>query len=240
VTRSDEFRFGIGSATQPRSTTWKLWTRKNDIYLACREMGRWLKVSLHASGDWRIAWVRDAKRSSTRDRIIERWARPAPFRERWTEGIVLAFPWVDMRAPLDWPNALKAPANVMWMPGPAPAHTLFISVLLYRGTFDRMGRLELVSNGDRLIEESLMTLERGERVLVALREQPQTAQDAQNIRDTLTSQVGGGALLLDGRPPKPTDNLFVHLMRIARGANGNPMIIATMISREHLGHSDML
>lgn len=45
-----EFRFCVGEVTGERSTVWKIWVNKNDIYILSRMMGSDAKISLHASG----------------------------------------------------------------------------------------------------------------------------------------------------------------------------------------------
>lgn len=53
-------RFGIHDGAGHRAATWKLWTGKSanrsDVYLAFRELNDALKVSLHESGQWHIAY----------------------------------------------------------------------------------------------------------------------------------------------------------------------------------------
>ena len=52
-----ELRFAVSSsATGLTSATWKLWSGRNaeDVYLACRELGANLHVSLHQSGQWHV------------------------------------------------------------------------------------------------------------------------------------------------------------------------------------------
>jgi hypothetical protein len=75
-------RFAVGSAEGPRSAVWYLWTGKgtSDVYIAARALIGNLKVSLHESGVWRIAFTEEHKegQASThdKDRVIERWNRP--------------------------------------------------------------------------------------------------------------------------------------------------------------------
>lgn len=52
-----EFRFCVGEATGERSTVWKIWVNKNDIYILSRMMGSDVKISLHASGQCQFSWT---------------------------------------------------------------------------------------------------------------------------------------------------------------------------------------
>jgi len=56
-----EFRFSVGKPNQRRSTVWKVFSNKNDIYICSRMMGPDMKISLHETGkyQWSMtsAWV---------------------------------------------------------------------------------------------------------------------------------------------------------------------------------------
>jgi hypothetical protein len=88
-------RFAVTDGVR-RAATWVCFTgrRKRDIYLACREFGGCLKVSLHGSGDWRIAYTEEffkknlgAFPSKPNNRAIMQWPRPPQI----AEGMTLAF-----------------------------------------------------------------------------------------------------------------------------------------------------
>ena len=119
-------RFAVGSAEGPRSTVWRLWTRKgtSDVYIAARTLGGSLKVSLHESGVWRYAfseehWEGQAS-TGNKDRMIERWNRPPPI-----DGITSAFMVVVPTSEIGLPRhqlperAKKYTRDVTWVP-PAP------------------------------------------------------------------------------------------------------------------------
>ena len=48
-----------GQADGPQSAVWLAWTtqRTSDVYVACRHIAANLKVSLHQSGHWRLAYT---------------------------------------------------------------------------------------------------------------------------------------------------------------------------------------
>jgi hypothetical protein len=78
LTRSP-FRVAIGTPGGLSSNSWRIWTAGRDAYIACRDNFREFKVSLHASGIWRVAFTSEAlnKRPdlqlSDGDRVLQRY-----------------------------------------------------------------------------------------------------------------------------------------------------------------------
>lgn len=104
------FRFGVFDGAGHRAATWKCWSpaAKEDIYLSCRELHGALKISLHESGAWHVAY--DAKffdcgvrpdDKTEKGRFIDKWPVPKPI----APGLVLAFriitPWNSVSTPCD-------------------------------------------------------------------------------------------------------------------------------------------
>ena len=85
-------RFAVGNPSGLSSDSWKVWTtRQGDIYLACRDINRDCKISLHASGAWRLAYLKEAFEQGDvipdgADRVIERWERPSGWGEQPVAG----------------------------------------------------------------------------------------------------------------------------------------------------------
>lgn len=52
-------RFAVGVPTGASTNSWKVWVRGDDVYVACRDNFREIKVSLHASGIWRVGFTDD-------------------------------------------------------------------------------------------------------------------------------------------------------------------------------------
>jgi hypothetical protein len=78
-----EIRFAVGHPDGLTSNSWKMWANpKGDVYLACRDNFTDTKVSLHASGRWRMAFTNEALkkrpelRASNRNRAWEVWDEP--------------------------------------------------------------------------------------------------------------------------------------------------------------------
>jgi hypothetical protein len=55
-------RFAVGTPHGPSTNSWKLWVHGEDIYVACRDSISEFKVSLHASGVWRLGFTERAAR----------------------------------------------------------------------------------------------------------------------------------------------------------------------------------
>ena len=65
----------VGTPNEPRSLVWRLWVQNDDVYFLAQLSH--IKVSLHKSGDWRIAHNRPPGTSKTnRSRLIQKWERP--------------------------------------------------------------------------------------------------------------------------------------------------------------------
>lgn len=78
-----QIRFAVGTPHGVSSDSWKVWVRGDDAYFACRDQLKEIKISLHASGVWRLALTESAvtKRpdllAKGADRLLQRW-NPAP------------------------------------------------------------------------------------------------------------------------------------------------------------------
>jgi len=78
--RGKEYRFAVGTPDGPSSNSWKLTSRRTgDIYLACRDNFKEIKISLHASGRWRIGFTTEALSrrpdilTPSSDRVWDKW-----------------------------------------------------------------------------------------------------------------------------------------------------------------------
>lgn len=110
-------RFGVRLHNGRPISHWKFWAHRNEVYLAARSMGYWTKVSLHSSGDWRIAETRKLAKGESRDRLFIQWQRPAP-QNGWTESLAVIVPWVAVDSPLGAPMVADG-ADTTWFLVPA-------------------------------------------------------------------------------------------------------------------------
>lgn len=126
-----EMRFTVGEPDGARSALWKLWgnDKTSDVYLLVRSLGRFTKVSLHQSGDWRLQWttpeVAQERGSRGPNRILRQWPRPAAM-EGWTAALSICVPGDDVVPFIGKP----APTDVIWAPKPESGQILVFRVLL--------------------------------------------------------------------------------------------------------------
>jgi len=71
-------RFAVGTPEGVSSNSWRVWVQGTDIYVSCRDNFREFKVSLHASGVWRVAFTEKAIKNNpllkthNGDRVLHR------------------------------------------------------------------------------------------------------------------------------------------------------------------------
>ncbi len=97
--RSSPFRFAVGHPDAASSNSWVVSVeKKGDIYVACRDNFREVKVSLHASGRWRLALTEQAVKARPdllppgADRVWDRWAPPPDHDSRLVIAFQVVFP----------------------------------------------------------------------------------------------------------------------------------------------------
>src|SRR5437870_785321 len=69
---ANEIRFAVGTQDDLRSSVWRLWSNKNDLYLAARSTAGLSKISFHASGICRVAVTSRTPRAA-----LANWRQPA-------------------------------------------------------------------------------------------------------------------------------------------------------------------
>lgn len=78
-------RFAVGAREDLRSSVWRLWANKNDLYLAARSHAMISKFSFHESGKCRFAINSTVERENTEgDRALYKWKRPDELAPGWT------------------------------------------------------------------------------------------------------------------------------------------------------------
>jgi hypothetical protein len=103
-------RIAVGQPYR-RSSVWRFWANPNadDVYVATRTSAAHWKVSLHASGDWRMQWVsRDPSQRGTSqfhgpsrvdigERALAAWRRPDRAPGGWLHALSILIPHEDIR-----------------------------------------------------------------------------------------------------------------------------------------------
>ncbi|CAK6687368.1 hypothetical protein ICNINCKA_00189 [Synechococcus sp. CBW1107] len=129
-------RFAVGDPFGTRAATWRVWSPagrgKNDVYIACRSLGRVLKTSLHESGSWHVGFLRsyvekhfDAGDPKQTNPYLQRWPRP----QEIGPGVTLAYRIVVLPAAV---NRICQPesAHITWLPAPPMGRAVEIAILL--------------------------------------------------------------------------------------------------------------
>ena len=126
----------MGEREGPRGNVWWLSTRKNknDIYIGARAFADVMKISLHQSGIWRLAFTSEyvskgsAVVSPSQDRAIDKWERPPEFMPGVTKAFEIVIPGSEVTAPKH-PNANivfhqhLGGKEIVWVPAPLEAST---------------------------------------------------------------------------------------------------------------------
>lgn len=108
-------RFGIYDETGAKSSIWKLWVSKNDVYFAVRPLSGLLKVSLHESGQWQCSFSSEytAKLDvPNQARHLEKWNRPKEISPGITLAIKVIVPKSELRKQKE---ELKVSKEVNWI-----------------------------------------------------------------------------------------------------------------------------
>lgn len=75
-------RFAVGPPDGLTSNSWRLWVKNGDVYIKCRDNFTETKVSLHASGRWRMGFTTEAINKDpsllrfSQNRAWDVWDRP--------------------------------------------------------------------------------------------------------------------------------------------------------------------
>lgn len=207
-------RFAVGSATGPRSRTWRLWVlkRKSDVYISGRMLGDSVKVSLHEPGPSRFAltseWVRREgfQAPEGRDRRLAlEWERPRPRPPRQgARAFSIIVPWDEV---LD--RGMPEAGQVVWIPPPPQDTCIHFDVVYIPAGAVVTGHPGARSMGTGLVGE--VQLENGVRVFVTWIVRPMqeaTCRHIMKLRAARILDVHGNpiekaGMLAFGREPNP-------------------------------------
>lgn len=129
-------RFGLKNNENKRSSIWKCWTNsgkgKNDVYVTNRAVGKAMKVSLHESGSWHIAFDshflnREIEGESRlrSNRFVDKWQRPHEI----SKGCRLALRIVISEDVVTTPITDRDPLSTSWISSPPPGKAIEIVLL---------------------------------------------------------------------------------------------------------------
>lgn len=177
-------RFAVGTPTA-HSATWRVWHSgaRDELYVATRQLAAWIKVSLHASGDFRYAYTRKHVEAgnglvSMDKRLIDGW-HPLEVKPGAWRTLAILEPWFS--ANLSYPLS----GSVTLVPPPPDGHEKLFHVVVLRaglnatGDAPRLGPVHLPS---------------GATAWVLVLEQPMTAKtfaDLDRLRRTRVQRPDG-------------------------------------------------
>ena len=125
-------RFCVGSPEGGRSTVWRVWAHKQDVYIQSRMMGSQAKVSFHRTGlaQWSRTdeWVKRSGAGNA-DRHMVRWETPQPSAGRAS----LLFRIIVPASELQTPGIPRRVGKVLWVESPDTGHATLIECYLAPG-----------------------------------------------------------------------------------------------------------
>lgn len=139
------------------------------MYLGARHLGGLIKLSMHRSGIWRLAWSHESglKAQSSEDRVEERWSRPPEFRPGWTQGPSVIAPHSGIDRPFRH-NKQDNLDKVLWIPTPTPENKHHFTVLFASPSAPTESWAEVVRPSDRKV--GILELRNGGQVVLCQRE----------------------------------------------------------------------
>lgn len=135
--RRGPVRFAVGPPNGLTSNAWRIWTTKNgNVYIACRDNFKEVKVSLHASGRWRMGFTAEAVAKNSnllpgdQNRAWEVWDEPPAKLPNTVIAFRLVFPTSELavrpeqRTSSKWTNTVYIEAAPT---GKVTVVTLFVT-----------------------------------------------------------------------------------------------------------------
>jgi hypothetical protein len=213
--KAGAIRLAFGTPER-HAAIWKISaSRSGEVYVMERTTGKFLKISLHKSGDWRFQWVVNPDTAHIVDkvieakgsRIIDRWPRP----EARSGGLTPAFGIITTGEDLRPSDPTTAPNKDMyWLPSLEPGELGYVIIaLLEAGTGEPVtlrgfvpltgfmmetGELALVLAGKRMANEEEAQLFTQRRELMQRAREAAVEHRGAPLSDTMR------AIIYDTRP----------------------------------------
>lgn len=178
MSKKSLLRFGVRSDNGLVSSTWKILTKNNEIYLLERQTGNSFKVSLHKSGNWQISFTSEFiadKEIPNQNRHIDKWKAPT---DNIAPGMTLAFriiiPESELREPVS-----TSKKKIEWIKAPKEKHYVEIDVILtkpYVKTSSWPGKNNMQTS---LLKE--IKLSNGDTLWLVYRYHPMNSEDIQKL-----------------------------------------------------------
>ena len=159
-----------------------MWVQRNDVYLGARDILWALKVSLHRSNIWRIAFVNDLEgKDKGTDRAVVKWRRPDEFAPGWTGSIGVLISPIQPQRPFQ--KAKDDDSRIHWLAPAAEGRKVLFKVLFSQPGYSEKHLKLITVRGDRLVGRLLKR--NGEIVWLVVREDELTPIEMANIRDAM-------------------------------------------------------
>lgn len=142
-------RFAIGEPHGMTSNSWRIWTNdKGDTYVACRDNFNNVKVSLHASGRWRMAFTSEAVAkepnlvSANGNRAWEVWGEPDQIRPGTVVALRLIFITSELRVAPNQRNGRKWRDTIFVNSRPTKGKLTVATLFLTHGNIEQRHEYE--------------------------------------------------------------------------------------------------
>ena len=195
MAKDKEARVGLGSTEGQYSMLWRVWVHGDEIYLAPRGMAQLVKLSLHSSGIWRWAWVKDSvlDEELEGDRTHERWLKPGPFIPGWIVGPSVMFLWSPVEG---WEgDPIETTKRVSWLDPPEKNDKVTVSLMLAEPGAMAARDLREEKRFPLLAE---LHLRSGGRVWVAARRDPMTLEEMRGVAAVQKREVDANVVGFGG------------------------------------------
>jgi hypothetical protein len=168
---ASKFRFAVEAEGGRSSRAWRIWSKKDDIYLASAGIGGKLKFSLHSKGYCQLAMTSEHFKSlpptvqaKIPNRVLEHWQRPATPKRGAIHVFSLLFP-TDF---FTGPKLTGSPGKLLTLFSAAPAGHALEFGLFYSLEDPKLLSERLAKVGTPLLSVSLPG---GEHVSIVVRNQ---------------------------------------------------------------------
>jgi hypothetical protein len=189
-----DLRFAVGSPEGPRSSVWRAYSNKNEVYVSQGMLGGVQKFSFHSSGICRLAFTaQEGPAKGKSDRISMKWRRVAA---PPNESIVYV---LSVRFPTDYLST-KLPIEqkpIVWVPAADGGSATLVEFIFTRMNIETM--MEVAKLGNRALI-SYDQLPNGEAFVVSSIHQPWIREDFFVPGRT----KGGDDLVISADDPKET------------------------------------
>ena len=223
---SDVIRVAVGDPTHLSSSIWRYWNERDEIYGANIGGRSMAKLSLHSSGIWRLAFLKEPIRPLGLDadpRVLYRWTRPAEFKHGWTQCLDLIIPIANIKHRFSVVDLAAHQKQITWIAQPPPANKVTFTLLL--ASSPTMHPSEVMRSTDAVIGSPLR-LESGPTAWLVARQEHMRDDEHEYIE----SFVQDMKINYDSAPTGP---MFASLMMVGQDRM-YPVLTEVALGWEHV------